>query len=127
LTSTYDHRIIQGAESGQFLGRIEASLSGLDSFYTDVFAAMGAALGPALGRPPQQRRPAQLASDATDMADTAPAVSASAQDLAHMAAAMSLVDAYRIYGHLGASLDPLGSEPPGDPALDPAFHGLEQG
>ncbi|TMB53262.1 MAG: multifunctional oxoglutarate decarboxylase/oxoglutarate dehydrogenase thiamine pyrophosphate-binding subunit/dihydrolipoyllysine-residue succinyltransferase subunit, partial [Chloroflexi bacterium] len=127
LTSTYDHRIIQGAESGQFLGRIEASLSGLDSFYTDVFAAMGAALGPALGPPPQQRRPAQLASDATDMADTAPAVSASAQDLAHMAAAMSLVDAYRIYGHLGASLDPLGSEPPGDPALDPAFHGLEQG
>src|SRR5205814_8245888 len=31
---------------------------------------------------------------------------------------------YRISGSLGASLDPLGSEPPGDPALDPAFHGL---
>jgi 2-oxoglutarate dehydrogenase E1 component len=41
-----------------------------------------------------------------------------------MAAAMSLVGAYRLYGHLGATLDPLGSAPPGDPALDPAFHGL---
>ncbi|TMB84232.1 MAG: multifunctional oxoglutarate decarboxylase/oxoglutarate dehydrogenase thiamine pyrophosphate-binding subunit/dihydrolipoyllysine-residue succinyltransferase subunit [Chloroflexi bacterium] len=121
LTSTYDHRIIQGAESGQFLARIEASLTGQDSFYADVFGAMGAALGPGLGHPPQPRGPAQVASEATD---TSEAVSASAQDLALMAAAMSLVDAYRIYGHLGASLDPLGSEPPGDPALDPAFHGL---
>jgi 2-oxoglutarate dehydrogenase E1 component len=120
LTSTYDHRIIQGAESGQFLARIEASLSGLDSFYADVFGAMGAALGPA-GPALQQGRAEQPAPEATD---SGRAVSASAQDLAHMAAAMSLVDAYRIYGHLGASLDPLGSDPPGDPALDPAFHGL---
>ena len=38
--------------------------------------------------------------------------------LAAVAAAMSLVKAYRMHGHLNARLDPLGSEPMGDPALD---------
>src|SRR5690606_38220703 len=42
LTSTYDHRIIQGAESGLFLQRIERLLAGEDGFYQDVFAAMNA-------------------------------------------------------------------------------------
>ena len=42
ITSTYDHRIIQGAESGAFLRRIEALLSGADGFYADLFAALGA-------------------------------------------------------------------------------------
>ncbi len=39
---------------------------------------------------------------------------------------MSLVKSYRTHGHLAARLDPLGSEPPGDPALDPAFVGLDE-
>ena len=39
--------------------------------------------------------------------------------LAGVAAAMALVKAFRMHGHLAARLDPLGSEPPGDPALDP--------
>ena len=38
--------------------------------------------------------------------------------LGGIAAAMSLVKAYRMHGHLNARLDPLGSEPMGDPALD---------
>src|SRR5438552_10183287 len=36
-----------------------------------------------------------------------------------VAAAMALVKAYRMHGHLAARLDPLGTEPPGDPALEP--------
>ena len=40
--------------------------------------------------------------------------------LGGVAAATALVKAYRMHGHLAARLDPLGSEPPGDPALDPA-------
>jgi 2-oxoglutarate dehydrogenase E1 component len=44
---------------------------------------------------------------------------------ADVAAAMELVRAYRDFGHLAAHLDPLGSEPPGDPSLDPAAHGLD--
>src|ERR1700691_2883429 len=40
LTSTYDHRVIQGAESGRFLARIEALLDGADDFYETIFAAL---------------------------------------------------------------------------------------
>ncbi len=46
--------------------------------------------------------------------------------LTYMSAGMSLVKTYRTHGHLAARLDPLGSEPPGDPALDPAFVGLDE-
>src|SRR5437899_559159 len=45
-------------------------------------------------------------------------------ELKHVAAAMALVKAIRNFGHLAARLDPLGSEPPGDPALDPGPLGL---
>src|SRR5277367_5422785 len=46
MTSTYDHRIIQGAESGRFLARIESYLQGEDGFYEGVFASLGVELGP---------------------------------------------------------------------------------
>ena len=49
MTSTYDHRVIQGAESGEFLGRIESLLDGADGFYEQVFASLGVIL-PALER-----------------------------------------------------------------------------
>ncbi len=61
LTSTYDHRVIQGAESGRFLARIEALLAGADGFYEEVFGALGpraappAAGAPAAGRPGRAR------------------------------------------------------------------------
>ena len=42
-------------------------------------------------------------------------------------AARSLVGAFRTHGHLAARLDPLGTDPPGDPALEPSYHGLDQG
>src|SRR5207249_9434763 len=51
MTSTYDHRIIQGAESGRFLARIEALLEGEDGFYERVFGDLGLAL-PALAPAP---------------------------------------------------------------------------
>ena len=41
MTSTYDHRVIQGAESGAFLRRIDQLLQGEDGFYDSVFGAMG--------------------------------------------------------------------------------------
>src|ERR1035438_231556 len=46
MTSTYDHRIIQGAESGRFLQRIEDYLQGERGFYEGVFASLGVELGP---------------------------------------------------------------------------------
>ena len=51
MTSTYDHRIIQGAESGRFLARIEALLQGEDGFYERVFSDLAVQL-PALPEPP---------------------------------------------------------------------------
>jgi multifunctional 2-oxoglutarate metabolism enzyme len=65
MTSTYDHRIIQGAESGRFLARIEDYLQGERGFYEGVFASLGAQLGPppppapvagAAGRAPRRAR-----------------------------------------------------------------------
>ena len=63
MTSTYDHRIIQGAESGQFLQVVEAYLQGEHGFYEQVFADLGAELGAAPDArprppvPPRPRRP----------------------------------------------------------------------
>src|SRR4051794_2451011 len=54
MTSTYDHRIIQGAESGQFLQVVEAYLEGEHGFYEQVFADLEAELGPAPERPAPQ-------------------------------------------------------------------------
>ena len=111
ISSTYDHRVIQGAESGGFLREIEQLLSGEGGFYDDLFASLG------VGAPGPM--------PATRAAST-PAVGAagSLDELRRVAAAMSLAEAYRGFGHLAARLDPLGSEPPGEPALDPRSHGL---
>ena len=51
----------------------------------------------------------------------------SPEELLHfMSAGMSMVKSFRTHGHLAARLDPLGAEPPGDPALDPSFLGLDE-
>ncbi len=119
MTSTYDHRIIQGAESGRFLARIETRLHGEDGFYERVFGDLGLAL-PELPPPPS---PAA----APAAAPAAPAAAPAAPDeelLAAVQAATSLLKAHRTHGHLAARLDPLGREPEGDPALDPEPLGL---
>ena len=117
LTSTYDHRIIQGAESGRFLALVASLLAGDGDFYEAVFAGLGASLPPL----PTAAAPAATAAPA------APATTAAAPSeelLAAVQAADALVRAHRTHGHLAARLDPLGSEPLGDPALDPAPLGL---
>ncbi len=119
MTSTYDHRIIQGAESGQFLQTVEAYLQGEHGFYEKLFGDLGAPLGPA----PQPPAPAAAAATARDAAPGTP--SAPDEDLLQaVQAAVSLIKAHRTHGHLAARLDPLGSEPEGDPALDPEPLGL---
>jgi 2-oxoglutarate dehydrogenase E1 component len=66
MTSTYDHRIIQGAESGQFLQVVEAYLQGEHGFYEQVFSDLGVALGRAPAPPPARppRRAARRAEPA---------------------------------------------------------------
>jgi 2-oxoglutarate dehydrogenase E1 component len=114
LTSTYDHRVIQGAESGEFLRTVDGLLQGEDRFYEEVFSSLG------LPEPPPLAAPV-----AAPRVGRGPApVRESDVMLYHVAAAMALVKAHRTHGHLAARLDPLGSEPIGDPALDPGPLGL---
>jgi len=123
MTSTYDHRVIQGAESGSFLRRVDQLLQGQDGFYDGVFDALG------IGREDGDAATATAAAT-TESGVTAhdpapagarPAVTGVVDDglLQAVQAATSIVKAHRMHGHLAAELDPLGSEPPGDPALDP--------
>ncbi|MCW2923070.1 MAG: 2-oxoglutarate dehydrogenase, subunit, partial [Thermoleophilia bacterium] len=175
MTSTYDHRVIQGAESGRFLNVVDGLLQGNDGFYERIADALGigdgtapAATAPATATTaPEpvlaadneptlagQERPSE-AKAATNGSGPAPVllepgaqfvpvhgdllpepapfpllqaakVDASEDQLASVAAAMSLVKAFRTHGHLAADLDPLGSPPPGDPALEPATVGLTE-
>jgi 2-oxoglutarate decarboxylase len=122
MTSTYDHRIIQGAESGRFLARIEEYLQGERGFYDGVFASLGAELGPL------PALPAPVAAASAAAASTTSATSSEAMPseelLQGVQAASTLVSRYRSHGHLAARLDPLGTEPEGDPGLDPEPLGL---
>ena len=123
MTSTYDHRIIQGAESGRFLQRIDALLGGEDGFYERVFADLGVSLGP-LAPAPEARAITPPAG--VPVVAAAPAV-VDEELMQAVQAATSLLKAHRTHGHLAAKLDPLGREPEGDPALDPVPLGLTPG
>ncbi|WP_228373364.1 multifunctional oxoglutarate decarboxylase/oxoglutarate dehydrogenase thiamine pyrophosphate-binding subunit/dihydrolipoyllysine-residue succinyltransferase subunit [Demequina gelatinilytica] len=104
LTSTYDHRVIQGAQSGEFLGLVHRKLLGLDGFYDRVFSAI---------RVPYE--PVRWLQDAA----TDPATEA-----AKPARIAELIHAYRSRGHLMADVDPLSSRPRKHPDLDVQTHGL---
>ena len=121
MTSTYDHRIIQGAESGRFLQRIEAYLQGEKGFYERVFGDLGVAL-PALAPLPEPASPAPAAAPAAPA--PAPPAQPDEELLQAVQAATSLLKAHRTHGHLAAELDPLGRDPGGDPALSPEPLGL---
>jgi 2-oxoglutarate dehydrogenase E1 component len=114
ITSTYDHRVIQGAESGTFLRKLDSLLQGEERFYDAVAESLGVT-GAGSG---EQGAVAPVPTPAPRSPLPAP------NDLKHVAAAMALVRAHRNFGHLAARLDPLGAEPPGDPALDPGPLGL---
>jgi 2-oxoglutarate dehydrogenase E1 component len=120
MTSTYDHRIIQGAESGRFLATIEGYLQGENDFYESLFASLGVDL------PPAPARPAPTApSAATSAASDAVATYTGGEELLQaVQAATTFVGRVRSHGHLAARLDPLGTEPEGDPGLDPEALGL---
>jgi multifunctional 2-oxoglutarate metabolism enzyme len=121
MTSTYDHRIIQGAESGRFLALIEELLQGERGFYDRIFAELGVPLGPA----PSAPAPAAAAASVREVDRPAPSAGQVDEELLQaVQAATSLLKAHRTHGHLAARLDPLGTEPEGDPALDPDPLGL---
>ena len=104
LTSTYDHRIIQGAVSGDFLRTLHQLLLGEDDFYDRVFRSL---------RIPYE--PVRWVSDVT--------ISHEGQ-IDKEARVIELVNAYRTNGHLMADTDPLDSRVRTHPDLDIIRHGL---
>ncbi|MET0801064.1 MAG: multifunctional oxoglutarate decarboxylase/oxoglutarate dehydrogenase thiamine pyrophosphate-binding subunit/dihydrolipoyllysine-residue succinyltransferase subunit [Actinomycetota bacterium] len=107
LTNTYDHRVIQGAESGEFLGRVHGLLIGEGNFYGDVFKALEMPV-----------RPIHWSIDSRPLEDSLPAREKQARVL-------QFINNYRVRGHLIADLDPLATAPPPThPELDPANLGF---
>src|SRR5438309_1259969 len=107
LTSTYDHRVIQGAESGEFLRRVQGFLVGEDRFYENIFRSMGAPYVPVAWR--------------RDVNPPAESLEARAKQ----GRVRSLINMYRVRGHLMADLDPLAAKPPEmHSELDPATYGF---
>ncbi len=109
ITSTYDHRVIQGAESGILLKRIDDLLCGEDEFYDEIFRAM---------RVPWQ--PVRAA------VDTRPAHGRASEEdhVAKQARVNKLINAYRSRGCRIADLDPLEYTPDHLPSLDPSDYGF---
>ena len=116
MTSTYDHRVIQGAESGSYLRLVDQMLSGEQGFYEAIYRSLKLAPGAGISLP--------VTSSGSAAAPQLERRGATLDQLTQVAAAMSLVKAMRTHGHMAAHLDPLGSEPEGDPALEPALLGL---
>jgi 2-oxoglutarate decarboxylase len=119
LTSTYDHRVIQGAESGAFLRRIEELLQGEDGFYEALAADLGFETSVVSTAHPASASAPPLSAAAPSAEPTTAPGDIDEELLQAVQAATSLLKAYRTHGHLAAHLDPLGSEPKGDPALQP--------
>ena len=109
LTSTYDHRIIQGAESGLFLKFVAECLTGGHNFYDEIFSALGIPYEPARWSPDRNPR----------------AGDGESERILKQIRVQELINMYRVRGHLNAHLDPLHSEPPPVHAeLDLATYGL---
>jgi 2-oxoglutarate dehydrogenase E1 component len=104
LTSTYDHRIIQGAQSGDFLRVIHQLLLGEDGFYDEVFQALQIPYEPV-----RWERDIQAGHE---------------DDITKSARVHELIHAYRVRGHLMADTDPLEYRQRKHPDLDINQHGL---
>ncbi len=107
ITSTYDHRVIQGAESGLFLRQVHDLLLGADDFYAKAFSAL------------------HIPYEAVKWRRDFNPVDREGAMLEKQAKVNQLINQYRVRGHLIADLDPLRDEAPQMHAeLDPATYGL---
>ncbi|MFG2407934.1 multifunctional oxoglutarate decarboxylase/oxoglutarate dehydrogenase thiamine pyrophosphate-binding subunit/dihydrolipoyllysine-residue succinyltransferase subunit [Streptomyces brevispora] len=104
LTSTYDHRVIQGAASGEFLRILSQLLLGENGFYDDIFKAL---------RIPYE--PVRWLKDIDASHD---------DDVTKAARVFELIHSYRVRGHVMADTDPLEYRQRKHPDLDITEHGL---
>ena len=104
LTSTYDHRVIQGAGSGEFLKKVHELLIGQRAFYEDIFAALRIPYAPI-------HWAADISVDLSERIDKSARV-------------QELINSYRVRGHLMADIDPLEYVQRTHPDLEIESHGL---
>ncbi|MGH9394769.1 MAG: 2-oxo acid dehydrogenase subunit E2, partial [Terriglobales bacterium] len=117
LSCTYDHRIVQGAESGAFLARLQALIEGASEFYERIFSELAVAAAPV-----RELAPPLIAA----LAEGATATPAGSESIRKQAAVFQLVHAFRVRGHLQANVDPLRMRKLESHAeLDPAHYGLD--
>ena len=111
ISSTYDHRIIQGAESGAFLARLHELLIGQHKFYDGIFSDVGIPYPPL--RWSLDRNPFFTPGDHAR------------EQTIKEARVIELINAYRVRGHLIADVDPLHAMPVlYHPELDIETYGL---
>ncbi len=104
LTSTYDHRVIQGAGSGEFLKKVHELLLGERDFYEEIFAALRIPYAPIHWNP-------DVAVDLSERIDKTARV-------------QEIINSYRVRGHLMADVDPLEYVQREHHDLDIESHGL---
>ena len=104
LTSTYDHRVIQGAGSGEFLKKVHELLLGQRGFYEEIFASLRIPYEPVLWV------------EDFDQDDS--------DDRSKASRIQELINAYRVRGHLMADVDPLEYQQRSHPDLNILNHGL---
>jgi 2-oxoglutarate dehydrogenase E1 component len=110
VTSTYDHRIIQGAESGLLLAKIHEFIVGKEGFYDEIFRDIELNIPPM--RWAEDYNPSLLGGDRF------------AEQAEKQANVLQLINAYRIRGHLLADIDPLNMTSQHVPELDLENYGL---
>ena len=111
ITSTYDHRVIQGAESGSFLKKVHSLLNGEENFYENIFEDLEIPYDP-------------LPFGADQYVGQFDGAGASLEENKRAIAVMRLINMYRTRGHKLADLDPLSDEPGHSPELDLKYYGL---
>ncbi|MEX2463297.1 MAG: multifunctional oxoglutarate decarboxylase/oxoglutarate dehydrogenase thiamine pyrophosphate-binding subunit/dihydrolipoyllysine-residue succinyltransferase subunit, partial [Balneolaceae bacterium] len=111
MTCTYDHRIIQGAESGMFLLKVHQLLNGEENFYTQIFKDLEIPYEPLpFG---EDKYEGLLNGRGNTLEQDRRAI-----------AVWRLINMYRMRGHVLANLDPLGTEPGLSPELDIEYYEL---
>lgn len=113
ITSTYDHRVIQGAESGSFLAHIDTLLQSRDEFYSPIFEDIN------IPYPPFALIP-----DSTPNLGNSQESDADMNLTEKQAQVMIMIRVFRVLGHLQADINPLQNNWKYHSELDPAKYGL---